>query len=221
MIFFSRPCRIADKLKQLRIADMGLDVRWQLLDVKMRYLFFKIFVVWDMAACASVDDCRYKISRRICWLHVKIVRVRRTENWRYRKEGWERHWRWGRQILTVVTKKTKMGQLGERSVATAVTHRLWPLLSSPTQHIRVLAAAFVKTCYFRESSHIVPPLTPLSKAVDLSQPSLHTLLGGTLSLLEDILNNPYNTNYALRYLRLLQQFGEDPSLLKCVPFVSC
>lgn len=65
-----------------------------------------------------------------------------------------------------------MGQLGQRSVATAFTHRLWPLLSIPTQYITVLAAAFVRTRYFRESSHTVPTLTPLSTAVEPSQPSL-------------------------------------------------
>jgi len=90
-----------------------------------------------------------------------------------------------------------MSQLGQRSVATACTHRLWPLLSSPTQHISVLALAFDKTCYFRETSHTVRPLTPLSKAVELSQPSLRTLLGDTSSRLKDILNSPFNR--ALRF----------------------
>jgi hypothetical protein len=64
------------------------------------------------------------------------------------------------QIRTVATKMTKMCQIGQRSVATVFANRLWPLLSSPTQHISVLDVALDKTCYFRESSHKVSPVTP-------------------------------------------------------------
>jgi len=65
------------------------------------------------------------------------------------------------QIWTVVTKKTKMGSLGQRSVATAFAHQLWPLLSSPTRQISVLAVAFDKTLLPRiipHSSHFDPSL---------------------------------------------------------------
>ena len=107
----------------------------------------------------------------------------------------------------------------DRSVATALTHRLWSLFSSPTQHISVLAAAFDKTCYYRESSRTVPPSTTLPKAVELSQPSLDTLLGDTSPPLKDILTSPCSSHCVLRYLKHSQRFGEDSSLLKCVPFV--
>jgi len=177
---YSRPCRIADKLKRLRIADKGLDVRWQLMAAKITYCLLTIFVVWDMATRALIDDCRYQISRRICWLHVKTIRVSRTENWWYRYEEWvkvlemglARFGRWSRKILKWAN----------------VDSARW-LLPSPTgcghscQALRSIFAStppsFDKTRDFRESTHTVLPLTPLSKAVELS----HTLHGDTSSRL--------------------------------------
>jgi hypothetical protein len=177
---YSRPCRIADKLKQLRIADKGLGVGWQLIAVKIRYFLLTIFVVWDMATRALIDDCRYQISRRICWLHVKTTRVSRTENWWYWYEEWvkalemrlARFGRWSRKIL-------KWANLDSAR---------W-LLPSPTgcghscQALRSIFASLqrlsIRRVNFRESSHAVLPLTPLSKAVEPS----HTLNGDTSSRL--------------------------------------